>query len=241
MDELRTFVFGKGSHGSREDGMCFMEHEALLGGYNHSDNHKTACPVCRPLFIWLNDSCKDDGALRCELLSPFVLRTLGSKGSRSIQQQRAYMAADWAVRFVCPILFRRAGLVKEAATLESLAEINSKDAALAADAAAYAAADAATHAAADAAAHAARPRLTRRLARATRAAAHAAHAARAAHAAAHATRAARAADDLEIVQRSLAALLDKMIRLTEPQERACGNVRSEFRETTTGAGQPVKV
>jgi hypothetical protein len=185
MYDLKTFQFGKGNHSSREVGMCVMEAVSYLAGEAHSDHPTCASPVITPLAIWVNDSCSDE--LRNELLRDLPWRIVGTKASEEIERQRAYMAADWAVRFVCPILLDRAGLGDEAAKLRNHVAVTDEASAASARAAAYAAYAAAR-------------------------AADAADAARAAYAAAY------AAYDLEIIQRSCVELLDRMIRLTEPQE-----------------------
>ena len=226
--DLKTFRFGAGSHPTREQGLCVMEAVAYLAGEQHSDEPKCACPVITRLAIWVNDSCSDE--LRQELLAALPWRIVGTKSTPEIEQQRAYMAADWAVRFVAPLLLDRAGLNEEADKLRALGAVDSKGAARAAADAAADAADAAADAAyaARAAADAAyAARAAADAADAARAAAdaaaYAAYAARAAAYAAYAADAARAAayaaaDDLETIQRSCADLIDRMIRLTEPQE-----------------------
>ena len=210
MNELRTFTFGKGSHLSREQGLCVMEAVAMLAGEAHSDSPACADPAISKLAIWVNDSCDDK--LRNELLRDLPWRIVGTKATAEIEQQRAYMAADWALRFVCPIILRRAGLKDHATTLESLGSVVDQESATAAYAAASAA-YAAAHAAAYAAAHAA--------ANAAYAAAHAAYATANAGASAAASAAYAAANDLEVIQRGCVDLIDRMIRITEPQERIC--------------------
>jgi len=205
-----------------------MEVVALLAGETHSDDPACASPVITRLAIWLNDTAGDK--LRNELLRDLPWRIVGTRVSEEIERQRAFMASDWAVRFVCPIMFRRAGLEKEASDLEALPVIDNAAAAYAANAAAYAAADAAyaanaaARAAADAAANAAYAAYAAANAAARAASDAAADAAYAANAAACAARAAAdaAADDLERIMRSCAELLDRIIRLTEPQERVVG-------------------
>lgn len=169
MNELRTFTFGKGSHLSREQGLCVMEAVAMLAGEAHSDSPACADPAISKLAIWVNDSCDDK--LRNELLRDLPWRIVGTKATAEIEQQRAYMAADWALRFVCPIILRRAGLKDHATTLESLGSVVDQESATAA----YAAASAAY----------------------------------------------AAANDLEVIQRGCVDLIDRMIRITEPQERIC--------------------
>ena len=205
MYDYRTFKFGKGKHARREDGLCVNEAAAWLAGEEHSDHPRCLCPVIAPLSIWVNDSCEDD--LRNELLRDLPWRLVGTKATPEIEQQRGFMAADWAVRFVCPIMLRRGGLEAEAVKLESLPVVDSANAARAARAAARA-----TRA----------TRATRAAAYASARAAYAAYAASAyasvdaANAAADAANA--AADDREIIQRSCVDLIDRMIRLSEPQE-----------------------
>ncbi len=216
MYDLKTFTFGKGSHPTREDGLCVMEAVALLAGEPHSDSPECASVVITKLAIWVNDSCSDQ--LRNDLLRDLPWRIVGTKATPEIEQQRAFMAADWAVRFVCPILLRRVGLEGEANKLESLPTVDSRDAAsgaaYAASGAARAASDAA-RAASDAASYAARG-AAYAASGAARAASYAASAA--SDAASYAARG--AARDLEVIQRSCADLIDRMIRLTEPQEVA---------------------
>jgi hypothetical protein len=135
--ELKTFTFGKGSHESRKDGMCVMEAVAMLAGEQHSDSPECADPVISKLAIWLYDSCADQ--LRQELLLDLPWRIVGTKSTPEIEQQRAYIAADWAVRTVCPILLRKAGLEEQAASLESLPMVSDQESARAAVVAAGAA------------------------------------------------------------------------------------------------------
>lgn len=191
MNELRTFTFGKGSHLSREQGLCVMEAVAMLAGEAHSDSPACADPAISKLAIWVNDSCDDK--LRNELLRDLPWRIVGTKATAEIEQQRAYMAADWALRFVCPIILRRAGLKDHATTLESLGSVVDQESATAA----YAAANAAY------------------------AAAYAAYATANAGASAAASADYAAANDLEVIQRGCVDLIDRMIRITEPQERIC--------------------
>lgn len=232
MMALKTIWLASGSHPAESKVYCLMEAVAYLAGEAHSDAPECACPVVTKLGVWLNDSCSD--ALRQELLADLPWRIIGTRSPGAIERQRGFMAADWAVRFVCPILLRRAGLEDHAKILESLPEVTNESTARAAS---YVAADAArvaalaahvaalaAHAAVCAAARAARAAL----------AAHAVvcAAARAAAGAA-ADAAADAADDLEHIQRSCRELLARMIRLTEPQEQVASN---ESRLTTNQRG-----
>ena len=172
--DLKAFTFGRGSHKTREAGMCVMEAVAYLAGEPHSDHPRCACPVITQLAIWVNDSCSDQ--LRQELLRDLPWRIVGTKASQAIERERGYMAADWSVRVVAPFALRAAGLAAEAETLEGLPPITSRSTAAAAADAALAASSAAA-----------------------------------------------AAADSELLYRSAAAMLDRMIRLTEPQEAVIAN------------------
>jgi len=216
MTDLKTFTFGRGSHETREDGLCVMEAVAYLAGEKHSDHPQCASVVITKLAIWVNDAASD--SLRNELLRDMPWRIVGTKSTPEIEQQRAFMAADWAVRELCATMFRRAGFEAEAKKLEALPVIDSANASYAANAA-YSAANAAYSA--NAAANAANAAYAAYAAANAANAAYAANAANAAANAAYSANAANAADDIETIIRSCVSLIDRMIRLTEPQERAC--------------------
>lgn len=165
MYDFKTFQFGSGSHPTREAGMCIMEAVAYVAGKEHSDAPYCACPVIAAFLRVMNDNVPDDR--RGALLSDFVFRLVGTKATANIEQARAFMVADFAVRVVAPGALRVAG---EQDLADKLAELPP----IADEAAARAAADAAR-----AAAYAARK--------------------------------------LDIWQEA-ANLVDRMIRMTEPQE-----------------------
>jgi hypothetical protein len=193
-----TFDFGgitevslaHGSHGSPEQGLCFMEMVAWFAGEKHSDKPACACPVLGSYGIGLNDRMPD--GLRNELLKPLVPMIAGTKGARADEQRRAEFLAMWSINKIIPIALRAAKLEEHAVACESATTL--PDAAYAAKAAAYAAyaADAAAYAADAAYAAKAAAYAAAYAADAADAAADAADAAKAAKAAAYA--AAYAAD-----------------------------------------------
>jgi hypothetical protein len=149
----------EGAHSNPQDGMCIMECVAYIEGEKHTDHPKCACPVVTSFAIRTNDWMNGEER---QLLLPFVLRIAGSKSSLEVEKQRAFMAADYAVRKFAPIALRVQKLEAQAKMLESCDKIVDKKTALkgkaaaaayAADAtavaayAAYATADAATNAA----------------------------------------------------------------------------------------------
>lgn len=133
MYDMKTFRFSHGKHAKRDDGTCYMECVAYLAGEPHSDHPKCASPVITELAIWLNDSFGPDDDARQKAFEPISpLRIIGTRATSKIEQQRAFMAADFAVRFVCPRLLGIAGLNVQAETLRNLPAIDSEDAARAA-------------------------------------------------------------------------------------------------------------
>jgi hypothetical protein len=193
----------EGAHSNPQDGMCIMECVAYIEGEKHTDHPKCACPVVTSFAIRTNDWMKGEER---QLLLPFVLRIAGSKSSLEVEKQRAFMAADYAVRKFAPIALRVQKLEAQAKMLESCDKIVDKKTALKgkAAAAAYATAVAAyaAYATADAAADAT-----------DAAAVYAAYAAAdAADAAADAT-----AVYKELVESRL-QLLDDMLKLTDQVE-----------------------
>ena len=220
MDDLRTFTFGRGSHKTRADGLCVMEAVAMLSGEEHFDHPICASWVITELAIWVNDSCGDE--LRNELLRDLPWRIVGTDASAKIEKQRVYMVADWAVRFVTPLIFDRVGLADWAAKLRELSVIDCERAARAAYMAARGAAD---YAAGRELATSSflPPDLASCVAKqaagsAKRAVVQSNDAVRCAIYCA--TNAANSLNlnERETIQRSCVALIDRMIRLTEPQE-----------------------
>jgi hypothetical protein len=165
-----------GAHDDLAAGACVMEAVSYIAGEPWSDHPQCVCPVIAAFCRTWNDNLPDDQ--RDALLRPLIPLLIGTRGTPALEQQRAFMAADWACRVAAPAALRAAGLAIEAATLEALPPVVDDTTADAARAAAAYAADAADAAAAYAAARAA--------------AAYAAYAARAAANAADAARAAAA-------------------------------------------------
>jgi hypothetical protein len=242
--DFKTFVFGTGAHRTREQGMCVMEAVAYVAGEAHTDRPQCACPVIAAFMRRWNDSICDND-LRRELVGQFVFRLPGTRATRDIEIQRAWMAVDWAVRECAPeFLVLTPELQIHANTLRALPAIGPRNAKSAlgliskARYAAYAhrqkiwaAYPAAVAAAAEAAAEAAEAAAAAAVAAALAAALAAAVAAAAEAAAEAAVEAAvEAVEAVEAARRSLkpavsaanhsaARLVDRMIRLTEPQEQ----------------------
>lgn len=222
--DFRTFQFSAGAHRTRYDGMCIMEAVAYVAGEPHSDQPACACPVIASFLRVMNDRITDD--LRTPLLAEFVYRLVGTKSTVEIERRRAFMAADFAVRVALPHALRVVGKPELAVKLESLPEIVDAETEVAAHKVACEAHHAAS--AADFAALAALAALMADCAASPAGAAdfasgavhHAADAAYFAGGAVHyAAEAAYYAGDAaggNDVWRKAAALVNRMIRLTEP-------------------------
>ena len=134
-----TLTLTKGSHRTREEGMCAMEAVAWLAGEPHTDAPACVCPTIRRIMVIINDRIIDD-ADRTTLLTPYLTRVIGTAGNVDTTRRRAFICADYAVRRFAPNALRQAGREDEAATLESLRPVADQKTAYAAAAAAYAAA-----------------------------------------------------------------------------------------------------
>ena len=73
-----------------------------------------------------NDSLSDED--RDRLLLPFLPRLVGTRSTAEVQDRRAFMAADWAVRVFTPAWLRLAKLDEHAEALEGLPELDSVEA-----------------------------------------------------------------------------------------------------------------
>ena len=80
------------------------------------------CPVLMVCASSLSDVMPDD-ATRTAILGPLVHRIAGTPATAAIEQERAYIAADWACRVFAPIVLEATGHGTEAASLRALPRI----------------------------------------------------------------------------------------------------------------------
>jgi hypothetical protein len=132
------FKLARGGHRSVEEGMCATESVAWLAGEPFTASPSCMSRVLRVYVQRLNDSWNDDE--RQDLL-PYLPRCIGTAATDAIERRRAYLAADWCVRFAVPKAFRKAGLIEEAERLEQLLEVINKETSIAARTALRSAAD----------------------------------------------------------------------------------------------------
>jgi len=112
-----------GSHSADSGEMCLLEAVAWIAGERWSDHPECVCPTLAAFGRTWNDGLPDDET-RTRLLAPFLPRLVGTRSTPKVQDARAFMAADWAVRVFVPAWLRRAGLVEDAEALEALPELS---------------------------------------------------------------------------------------------------------------------
>jgi len=118
------FELAKGSHEPNNNNeMCLLEAVAWLAGEPWSDRPECCCPVLAAFGRSWNDALP--ASQRTALLAPFAERLVGTRSTPEVQDARAFMAADWAVRVFTPVWLRAAGLVGSAETLEALPVLDS--------------------------------------------------------------------------------------------------------------------
>src|SRR5690625_4336828 len=122
--DLDALFLGRGSHASREDGVCLMEVVAWLAGEPHTDSPACTHPALATYGRELNDALGDNIRQRLRPLAP---RLVGTAGIEDLEQRVGLIAVDWIVRTCTPTWLRLSGLEGEAPALEGLPEIRSWD------------------------------------------------------------------------------------------------------------------
>ncbi len=72
-----------------------------MAGEKHTDHAERALPVIAALLRRFNDGIPDDE--RRHMFAQFVFRLVGTRGTSAIELQRAWMAADRAIRIGTPM------------------------------------------------------------------------------------------------------------------------------------------
>jgi len=122
---LDQFPIRRGSHPTRDDGLCAMEMVAWLAGEVHTDDPHCACPVVASYVRALND-CLPRDAHRERHLRRLVPQLINSRGSASLGRRRAFRAADHGVRVLAPMLFEARGDAEAAARMRALPPIHNR-------------------------------------------------------------------------------------------------------------------
>ncbi len=118
----QQFPLRRGSHESRDRGMCTMEMVAWLGGEEHSDEPACACPTLAAYVRALNDALPTD-AWRERLLRPLAPSFVNTRGSAADEARRGFLVLDHAVRVMLPLVLRASRRPQAAAALADLAPV----------------------------------------------------------------------------------------------------------------------
>ena len=124
--DLDNITLKSGGHRDFEAGACLLELVSYIAGEPWSSQPKCVCPVLGAFGRSWNDALPDDEA-RNRILKPFVLRLLDTRSTRAVQDARAFMATDWAVRVYTPTWLRLIDLNDEADALEALPALTSTE------------------------------------------------------------------------------------------------------------------
>lgn len=108
----------RGSHPSRDDGMCAMEMVSWLAGEAHSDEPECACPVLTAYVRACNDAMSNTERQRH--LRPLVPQLVNSRRSVSVERVRGLAAIDALVRQLLPAALEQRGRVEDARRLRAL-------------------------------------------------------------------------------------------------------------------------
>ncbi len=120
-DEAMALKLAKGSHPSRDNGLCALEVVAWMSGEPHSDH-----PQCVPQSIGafgraFNDLLSDER--RTSLLAPILPKMIGAKKTPEAESRRMWLAIDWLIREFTATWLRLAKLDAQADVLTWLPEI----------------------------------------------------------------------------------------------------------------------
>jgi len=93
---LETLTLLKGSHASREDGVCLLEAVAWWAGEEHNDAPACVSPVLAAFGRSWNDGMRSNEE-RSSLVQ-YIQLLVGTSGQPEADEVRAWMALDWLIR-----------------------------------------------------------------------------------------------------------------------------------------------
>ena len=119
-DRLATIIKLEAGGHEPDSKYCLMEAVAFVNGEPWTDHPECACPVLSAYGRALNDAMPDEQRQR---LIPYIPLLIGTRSNLEVEQQRAFILADLAVRVIAPIALRCCHLVDESTVLETLPPI----------------------------------------------------------------------------------------------------------------------
>ena len=120
LPRIESLVLKTGSHAPTSGEMCVMEAVAFVAGEPWSDHPECASNVIGVFMRSWNDSLDDEGRQR---LKPYITRLVGSKGTKAVENKRAWLATDWLIHHQAPAWLDLAGCTEQATALRALPPI----------------------------------------------------------------------------------------------------------------------
>jgi hypothetical protein len=117
--DLSTITLAKGSHETRDAGMCLLEAVAWWAEETHGDHPACVSPVLGGFGRNLNDLLPQDKRQQLVPLIPLLPGTADD----GLDEQRGFLALDWLIRTYTPAWLDLAGLGAEAAALRDFRRI----------------------------------------------------------------------------------------------------------------------
>lgn len=141
--DLKTVVLSKGSHASRDEGVCLLELAAWWAGEPHSDHPGCVPPTLAAFGREWQDALDHETRQK---LKAYVPRLVGASRSaedepkvglasyhekkiisKTIEERRGWLATDWLVRSYAPAWLELAGLTEHALALRGLPELTTDE------------------------------------------------------------------------------------------------------------------
>tara|TARA_Y100001963_G_scaffold156382_1_gene249823 strand:+ start:3421 stop:4080 length:660 start_codon:yes stop_codon:yes gene_type:complete len=96
----------RGTHLSRDEGLCTLELVALLGGEEHTDQPACCCSALMSFVSRWNDDLRDSERQLLVAIAPMLV---GSEGGPELAARRAHRTVDWLVTDLAPSFVELAG------------------------------------------------------------------------------------------------------------------------------------
>ena len=123
-DRIEALSLERGSHESREQGLCSLEALAWLAGEPHSDTPLCVCPAIAEFVTNWNDLLGNED--RDRMLRPVLPHLARTNMGRETEVERHARTLDWLTRRNIPAWLEMAGFDKLAAKLARFSPINSR-------------------------------------------------------------------------------------------------------------------
>ena len=127
--DFKNLTLEHGGHGSRDEGVCWMEAFAWWRGIAHTDHPVCVSPAIGSYGRALNDCLPDERRARLAAAAPGLFPVMMDTAGDGRDETRGYIALDWLVRAWLPAWLELAGLAGDAGALRGHARVDSPEAA----------------------------------------------------------------------------------------------------------------